>query len=55
MQKWQRRSFPNRLFMVNAEKQRVQWDWGGWPGLQTAEATTAADAPSFACFAKSLP
>jgi hypothetical protein len=25
---------------------------GGWPGLQTAEATTAAGAPSFAQFAK---
>jgi len=24
---------------------------GGWPGLQTAEATTAAGAPSFAFFA----
>ncbi len=25
---------------------------GGWPGLQTAEATRAAGAPSFAYFAK---
>jgi len=27
---------------------------GGWPGLQTAEATTAAGAPPFAFFANGV-
>jgi len=41
---------PSHRAALTSRPQPVQF--GGWPGLQTAEATTAADAPSFAYFAK---